>query len=123
MNKLRWVVCLSLLLTGSAVYSQAMYFLADGPRLTAADNELFKAAAGQALNDTANDESVKWSNPDTGARGVITPLDTVIDDVYGVCRHVRVSNEARGKRRSGVYRACKATNGTWRLLDAGAVSK
>ena len=50
--------------------------------------------------------------PDTGARGVITLLASVDDEIYGVCRRVRVSNEARGRKRGGVYKACKATNGT-----------
>ena len=85
-----------------------LYFLSDAPlaKFTDEDRQIFRDAAIGALNNAADGEKVPWSNPDTDARGVITPLETVDDDVYGLCRSVRVSNERAGARRSGVYRAC-----------------
>lgn len=108
--------------TGSVVAAgPAMFFLTDTPmaNFSERDRELFYAAAIDALNDAADEAPVKWSNPESTARGVITPLRTVNDSVYGLCREVRVSNEAGGVRRAGVYKACRATTGTWRLLSAG----
>jgi surface antigen len=98
-----------------------LYFLGDAPirYFTAEDHELFDAAAAEALERTADEDKVSWKNPASGARGVITPLETVDDPVYGLCRRVRVSTEAGGVRRTGVYKACKSTNDTWRLLSAG----
>ncbi len=98
-----------------------LYFLSRTPmaRFSPADNDIFRAAAIDALDNAADNERRTWGNPETGARGVITPLASVDDPVSGFCREVRVSNEAGGTRRSGVYRACRATNGTWRLLGAG----
>jgi surface antigen len=86
---------------------------------TAEDHELFKAAALEVLESTADEEQVSWSNQASGARGVITLLESTEDPVYGLCRRVRVSTQAAGVKRTGVYRACKSTNGTWRVLSAG----
>ncbi len=116
------VSAVSLLLVAAQAPAAGMYFLSKTPmaRFTAADKELFQAAAIDALDNAAENERRTWSNPATGARGVITPLASIEDPVYGLCRQVRVSNEARGARRSGVYTACRATTGTWRLQGAGA---
>ena len=91
-----------------------LYFLSNSPsaHFTDEDRALFRTAAEDALENAADGEKKTWGNPDTGARGVITLLASVDDEIYGVCRRVRVSNEARGRKRSGVYKACKATNGT-----------
>jgi hypothetical protein len=99
-----------------------LYFIADAPiaKFSDQDRELFYAQALAALNDAADGEDVAWSNPASFARGVVTPVRTVTDPVYGLCRQVRVSNEVGTVRRSGLYRACRASNGTWRLLSAGA---
>lgn len=102
-------------------HAAGLYFLSNSPSAHFSDEDraLFRAAAEDALENVADGEKKTWGNPATGTRGVITLLATVDDAVYGVCRQVRVSNEARGRKRSGVYKACKATNGTWRLLGAG----
>ncbi len=115
------ITILLLTIAAQSAPAAGLYFLGDAPirHFTAEDHELFKAAAKQALEQTAGEGKVSWSNPASGARGVITLLETAEDPVYGLCRRVRVSNEAAGVRRTGVYKACKSTNGTWRLLSAG----
>ena len=124
MNMKRSVV--SALILGLFVSGQAaaagLYFLTRSPfaRFTDADRTVFYARAVEVLDSASDGEQVTWSNPESTARGVITPLETIEDDVYGRCRVVRVTNELKGQRQSGEYKACKATNGSWRILAAGA---
>jgi len=116
------IVALCCASSGLLAQGTGLYFLSDAPlaKFSNEDRQIFRAAAIGALDTAADGVKVPWSNPDTDARGVITPLETLEDDVYGLCRSVRVTNERAGLRRSGVYRACKSTTGTWRLLTAGS---
>lgn len=117
-----YIISILVLGLGAALSAAAgPYFLSDSPlaRFSAEDRAVFRGRVEEALNTGENGEEFRWSNPDSSARGVITVLDTVPDPVYGSCKRVRVSNEVRGVRATGVYRACRASNGTWRLHSAG----
>ncbi|MEE4184209.1 MAG: RT0821/Lpp0805 family surface protein [Gammaproteobacteria bacterium] len=113
------------LLSSGQAAAAGLYFLTRSPfaRFSEADRALFYARAIEALDSASDGQQVTWSNPDSTARGVITPLQTVDDEVYGRCRVVRVTNELKGQRQSGEYKACKATNGSWRVLAAGAAAR
>ena len=114
----------SLFVSGQAA-AAGLYFLTRSPfaRFSDLDRELFFARAVEVLESAPDGEQVVWSNPDSTARGVITPLQTIDDAAYGTCRIVRVTNELRGQRQSGEYKACKATHGSWRVLAAGPAAR
>lgn len=115
------LVFVCLLSVATPVSAAGLYFLSGTPmsKFTDDDKRIFREAAIEALENAADGARSEWGNPATDAGGVIELLDTVEDDVYGLCRRVRVANRARGVSRTGVYRACKATSGAWRLLGAG----
>ena len=110
-------------LASYAAEAANLSFMGDAPvaYMTDEDIRLFQEAADKALDDTVDGDSVTWSNPKTDAGGEITLLRT--DDSHAMlCRIVRVQNRAGGRENRGVYRACKDTDGAWRLAAAGVTA-
>ena len=69
------------------------------------DKEILSKTLQTALDETADGESLRWSNPDSGSEGTIEVLDTHED--YGTtCRTVRSHSKASGREGGGVYRLC-----------------
>jgi surface antigen len=78
------------------------------------DIEIVKSALQDALNEQADDETVAWANPKTGASGSIKVLDTH-EDYATTCRNIEMENHAAGRTGKGGYRLCKADDGTWKF--------
>jgi surface antigen len=103
-------------MTASVVHAQNTNFLSKGPiaYMSKADDEIWRAAFDQALDETADGETVEWSNPDTGHGGTITVVDTHED--YGTtCRTLRLFTEAAGRSGGANYRLCKAADDSWQF--------
>jgi surface antigen len=115
---MRWVI-VSLFAIGSA-HAANVHFLGNAPiaYMNDADIRLFREAAAQALDDTADGKTVTWRNPETQAFGEIKLLRTEVRDEL-FCRVAQVHNRAAGRENVGVYRACKDAGGDWRLAAAG----
>jgi len=99
-----------------AALAQNIDFLHRGPvaYLGDADRQILKDTFNAALNDAADGETVRWSNPDSGNNGTIEVLDTHED--YGTtCRSVRTFTQADGREGGGVYRLCRADDDTWQF--------
>ena len=87
----------------------------DDTNLTDADMALARNAASDILSRGAKDASQPWENPETGARGSVTPLATTYTSEGKVCRdflasYVRGSNEGwlQGE-------ACQQNKGPWEI--------
>jgi len=80
------------------------------------DLQMFITAARKAVNETADNQTVSWENPDTKAHGDITVLKSFEKDGK-TCKRVRVRNEAGGRKASSVVDACKV-GARWRLIGA-----
>lgn len=70
----------------------------DDTNLTDADLALARNAASDVLTSGQKDASQPWENPETGARGSVTPLASTYTNEGRVCRdflasYVRGSNE------------------------------
>jgi surface antigen len=91
-------------------------FLNDTPasRFDEEDARLFQAALDKALNNSASDAPVGWSNAKTGGQGTITPVKAY--QAGGrKCRDVRIANSHSGLKAEGLYKFCQAANGRWSL--------
>jgi surface antigen len=80
------------------------------------DLQMFLAAARKAVNETPDNQTLSWENPDTRAHGDITVLKSFEKDGK-TCKRVRVRNEAGGRRASSIIDACKFGD-RWRLIGA-----
>lgn len=110
------VILLSIIAVAQA---QNIGFLRRGPvaYLSPEEQDMVREAFARALNDTADNETVEWENPESGHSGRIEVLDTHED--YGTtCRTVRTWTTAGGREGGGIYRLCKADDGSWRFAPA-----
>jgi len=80
------------------------------------DLQMFLTNARKAVNETPDNQTVSWENPDTKANGDITVLRTYEKDGR-TCKRVRVRNEAGGRKATSVVDACKVGD-RWRLISA-----
>jgi len=84
--------------TGSISAIGSVVRIKDDTDLTDADMALARNAASDVLTRGQKDASQPWENPETGARGSVTPLASTYNSEGRVCRdflasYVRGSNE------------------------------
>jgi surface antigen len=91
--------------------------VSDDTDLTERDLALARNAASDVLTRGRKDVSQPWENPETGARGSVTPLASAYTDDGRTCRdflasYVRGTNEGwlQGK-------ACQSARGSWEIRD------
>jgi surface antigen len=89
----------------------------DDTNLTDADLALARNAASDVLSRGQKDVSQPWENPETGARGSVTPLASTYTAEGRTCRdflasYVRGSNEGwlQGA-------ACQQDKGSWEIRN------
>lgn len=88
-----------------------------GQDLAEADLAIARAAASEVLASGGKDASLPWENPETGARGTVTPIATAYNQDGFVCRdflasYVKNSTEfwMRGE-------ACRLHQGRWEVRN------
>ncbi len=112
-----WLTGLTIaILLTSAASAQNIGFLSKGPIAYLDEDEkaMLSEALNQALENSADGETVTWENPKSGNHGKIEMLDTHED--YGTtCHTVRTYTHASGREGGGVYRLCLADDNTWRF--------
>jgi len=91
-------------------------FLEDAPagRFTEGDWTLVGETRQNALDQAHDGEAVEWHNTQTGAFGIIRPLDTHERDGTN-CRHTEVFNSAGGKSATSRFIFCKQPDGDWKV--------
>jgi surface antigen len=113
---------LLLLMTWGNSLAQNTMFLRESPiaHLSEEDRQILRATIDEVLESP--DGTVKdWSNPATGSHGRVKVLDTVEDaKLNTTCRNLRARNEARNRKADGIYRLCKAEDGSWKFASAGS---
>lgn len=112
-----WLTALTMaILLTTAASAQNIGFLSKGPIAYLDDDEkaMLTEALNQALENSADGETVTWDNPKSGNNGRIKVFDTHQD--YGTtCRTIRTLTKAAGREGGGVYRLCRADDNTWRF--------
>src|SRR3954462_10821906 len=100
----RWAASLAVALVQFIVPTQAQalswYPLLQGTpfeQFEEEDLQFFIAASRKTLNDTPDNQPVRWENSETGRRGEITALQS-FEWQGRPCRQVRVINESEGRK-------------------------
>src|SRR5919198_1179039 len=88
-----------------------------GDRLDAADREKARAAASQALESIPSGQSVAWRNPDSGHRGVVTPVRTYQTASGQPCREYTQTITIGGEPHHSYGTACRQPDGSWKLVS------
>lgn len=89
--------------------------VSDDTNLTDADLALARNAASDVLSRGGKDSSQPWENPDTGARGSVTPLATTYSAEGRVCRDFLASYVRGGNEGWLQGEACQQGRGPWEI--------
>jgi len=74
-----------------------------------------RAAVAEVLSRGGKDASVPWRNPQSGARGNVTPLATSYSEAGMACRDF-LASYIHGESQDWLEgAACRTTNGAWRV--------
>jgi len=79
---------------------------------TDADWQMAKAAMRDALESSADGDTVSWENPETGTHGSVTPQTTETRNGM-TCRQAKISNHARHLDGGGTFLFCRRADGSW----------
>src|SRR5262245_51893485 len=79
------------------------------------DLAVARAAVSEALAEPGKDTSLPWENPQTGARGTITPLASAYDQDGTTCRDFLASYVRNGSEAWLQGEACRAARGRWEV--------
>jgi len=81
------------------------------------DLAIARAAVSEVLTKGGKDISMPWENPNTGARGTITPLATDYDQDGRTCRDFLASYVKNGNESWLQGEACRAGRGKWEVRN------
>jgi len=88
---------------------------ASGPAPTESDLAFARNAASDVLTKGDRDSSQPWENPETGARGSVTPLARAYDSDGRICRDF-LASYVNGTNESWLQgAACQIGNGRWEI--------
>ena len=88
---------------------------ASGPAPTESDLAFARNAASDVLTKGDRDSSQPWENPETGARGSVTPLAKAYNEDGRACRDF-LASYVNGSNQSWLQgAACQAGNGRWEI--------
>lgn len=99
-------------ITGSLRNARAQ---AAGP--TAGDLAFARNAASDVLSRGSKDASQPWENPETGARGSVTPLANAYSVAGRTCRDFLASYVQGSSEAWMQGAACKSAKGQWEIRD------
>lgn len=81
----------------------------------AADLAYTKAAVSEVLTRGQKDDSLPWENPETGARGTVTPIASAYNESGQTC-HDFLASYVSGSSEAWLQgEACKRTKGAWEV--------
>ena len=106
--------------TVPAASAQALGFMEYSPMAyyTDADNRLADEAGLDALDNYADNAVRTWSNPETGASGSITPLETFENESGHTCRKARAVDRTTSPPLQArfVFTLCKDPEKGWQFV-------
>jgi surface antigen len=74
-----------------------------------------RAAAVEVISRGGKDASAPWENPESGARGTVTPIASAYDQEGRTCRDFLASYVRRGTESWLQGEACRAGAGRWEV--------
>jgi surface antigen len=100
-------------ITGAAKLSPTATKLEQSPKVSDADLAAASAAAADVLGAGGKDASAPWQNPETGARGMITPLASAYSQDGYTCRDFLASVVREDAEAWLQGEACRVHHGKW----------
>jgi surface antigen len=79
------------------------------------DLVIARAAVSEVMSKGGKDASVSWENPQTGARGTVTPIATARSGDGITCHEFLASFEREGNSSWMQGEACRANKGKWEV--------
>jgi hypothetical protein len=100
---------------GMSLGASAPLFLGDtGNRnLNDADRKLQADAALSVLENPNPTSQMEWSNPRSGASGIVQTLGALESEDGLTCRTLQLENKTRGGNNRLSFPVCKGTDGEW----------
>jgi surface antigen len=86
-----------------------------GDKLAEGDLAIARAAASEVLARGGKDASLPWENPETGARGTVTPIASAYTQDGFVCRDFLASYVKNGSEAWIRGEACRLHKGRWEV--------
>jgi surface antigen len=83
----------------------------------ASDLAIARATASEVLARGGKDTSMPWENPQTGARGTVTPIATTYDQDGFTCRDFLASYVRNGTESWLQGEACRQHQGRWEVRN------
>jgi hypothetical protein len=83
----------------------------------ASDLAIARATASEVLAKGGKDTSMPWENPQTGARGTVTPIATAYDQDGFTCRDFLASYVRNGTESWLQGEACRQHQGRWEVRN------
>ena len=80
-----------------------------------ADLVIARAAVSEVMSKGGKDASVSWENPQTGARGTVTPIASARSGDGMTCHEFLASFEREGNSSWMQGDACRANKGKWEV--------
>ena len=62
-------------------------------------------------------ETASWSNPDTGNRGTVTPVDQARSENGRLCRQYETTVYVEGRYEEATGTACRRSDGRWEMAS------
>ena len=87
-----------------------------GNYLDERDQQQAYSTANYALDNNADGQTARWSNPQNNTGGYTTPTETY-QTANGTCRTYQTGVSANGQTQSGTGTACRQADGTWKLVN------
>lgn len=115
MRMIRAVMAVSILAAGTALAQPSM-LLGGAPLslMNKKDIELYEAALRKSLDSGQDGEKSLWSNPNSGASGLLQPQRSFTQGGKQ-CRDLYMETKAKGRNEKGTWPFCKEADGSWKL--------
>lgn len=87
-----------------------------GRKLDDRDRAYMQSNTQSALAKAPAGQTSRWSNPDSGNSGTITPQPNFTNASGQTCREFQQSVTVEGETDTGYGTACRQEDGTWRVV-------
>ncbi len=103
--------------TGLGAVAGAMIGSSIGKDLDDKDRKLMELRSQEALERLPAGSSAKWSNPDSGHSGYVTPTKTYQNSTGRYCREYTQVVNIGGEQKKAYGRACRQEDGQWEIVQ------
>jgi surface antigen len=116
-SHLFFITSITTILLSSSVFAVNWNFFQYDPLrfLTEADWKLSNETFVEAFNDNPDGVTSTWHNPETGASGTVTPLNSYQNEQGERCRKVVTEDRVKSFENEYTFDACRSSDGNWRI--------